>query len=62
MIAAAAVREHRYAQAIELDKQAVALKGDFWEAMADAGLGYLRLGMEKEGVEWLEKNQDKAKP
>ncbi|HEY2736255.1 MAG TPA: hypothetical protein VGI70_19790, partial [Polyangiales bacterium] len=57
VIAGAAVREHRYAQAIELDKQAVALQPEFWEAMADAGLGYLRLGMEKEGIDWLEKSR-----
>jgi predicted Zn-dependent protease len=56
-VARSAVREHRYAQAIELDKQAVALEPEFWEAMADAGLGYLRLGMEKEGLEWLEKSR-----
>src|SRR5204863_378412 len=31
------------------------LKPDFFEAMAGAGLGYLRLGMEKEGLEWLDK-------
>ena len=56
-VSRSAVREHRYAQAVELDKQAVALKGDFWEAMADTGLGYLRLGMEKEGIDWLEKSR-----
>ena len=50
-----AVREHRYVEAIELEKQAIKLKPDFYEAMAGAGLGYLRLGMEKEGLEWLDK-------
>lgn len=50
-----AVREHRYAEAIELVKQAVALRPDFFEAMSELGLGYLRLGQEKEGVEWLKK-------
>lgn len=56
-VARSAVREHRYAQAIELDKQAVALRPDYWEAMADAGLGYLRMGQEKEGLDWLEKSR-----
>ena len=55
IVARWAVREHRYVEAIELEKQAVKLKPDFYEAMADAGLGYLRLGMEKEGLEWLDK-------
>ncbi|HEY3801787.1 MAG TPA: tetratricopeptide repeat protein [Kofleriaceae bacterium] len=55
IVARSAVREHRYVAAVELDKQAIQLKPDFYEAMADAGLGFLRLGMEKEGLEWLEK-------
>jgi tetratricopeptide (TPR) repeat protein len=56
IVARSAVREHRYVEAIELEKQAVKLKPDFYEAMAGAGLGYLRLGMEKEGIEWLDKS------
>jgi Tfp pilus assembly protein PilF len=55
IIARSAVREHRYVAAIDLEKEAIKLKPDFYEAMADAGLGYLRLGMEKEGLEWLDK-------
>ncbi|MFT3693915.1 MAG: tetratricopeptide repeat protein [Kofleriaceae bacterium] len=55
IIARSAVREHRYVEAIELEKQAVKLKPDFYEAMAGAGLGYLRLGDEKQGLEWLDK-------
>jgi cellulose synthase operon protein C len=55
IVARSAVREHRYVEAIELEKQAIKLKPDFYEAMAGAGLGYLRLGMEKEGLEWLDK-------
>jgi hypothetical protein len=54
-VARSAVREHRYVEAIELEKQAIKMKPDYYEAMAGAGLGYLRLGMEKEGLEWLEK-------
>lgn len=55
IVARAAVREHRYAEAIELEKQALKMKPDFFEAMADLGLGYLRLGLEKQGLEWLDK-------
>jgi tetratricopeptide (TPR) repeat protein len=55
IVARSAVREHRYVEAIELEKQAIKLKPDFYEAMAGAGLGYLRLGMEKDGLEWLDK-------
>jgi tetratricopeptide (TPR) repeat protein len=55
IVSRSAVREHRYVEAIELEKQAIKLKPDFYEAMAGAGLGYLRLGMEKEGLEWLDK-------
>jgi tetratricopeptide (TPR) repeat protein len=56
IVARSAVREHRYVEAIELEKQAVKLKPDFYEAMAGVGLGYLRLGMEKEGIDWLDKS------
>jgi tetratricopeptide (TPR) repeat protein len=56
IVSRSAVREHRYVEAIELEKQAVKLKPDFYEAMAGAGLGYLRLGMEKEGIDWLDKS------
>jgi predicted Zn-dependent protease len=55
IVSRSAVREHRYVEAIELEKQAIKLKPDYYEAMAGAGLGYLRLGMEKEGLEWLDK-------
>src|SRR5439155_15573376 len=55
IVSRSAVREHRYTAAIELEKEAIKLKPDFYEAMAGAGLGYLRLGMEKEGLEWLDK-------
>jgi tetratricopeptide (TPR) repeat protein len=55
IVARSAVREHRYVEAIELEKEAIKLKPDYFEAMAGAGLGYLRLGKEKEGLEWLDK-------
>ncbi len=56
IVARSAVREHRYVEAIELEKRAVAIKPDFYEAMAGVGLGYLRLGLEKEGLDWLNKS------
>ncbi len=56
IVSRSAVREHRYVEAIELEKEAVKIKPDYYEAMAGAGLGYLRLGMEKEGIEWLDKS------
>jgi hypothetical protein len=56
IVARAAVREHRYVEAIELEKRAVAVKPDYYEAMAGVGLGYLRLGLEKEGLDWLDKS------
>jgi predicted Zn-dependent protease len=56
IVARSAVREHRYVEAIELEKEAVKLKPDYFEAMAGVGLGYLRLGMEKEGIEWVDKS------
>ena len=55
IVARSAVREHRYVEAIDLEKQAIKMKPDYYEAMAGAGLGYLRLGMEKEGLDWLDK-------
>lgn len=58
IVARSAVREHRYAEAIELEKAAVALKPDYYEAMTGVGEGYLRLGNEKEGLKWMEKSFD----
>jgi tetratricopeptide (TPR) repeat protein len=56
IIARSAVREHRYVEAIELEKLALTVKPDYYEAMSGVGLGYLRLGKEKEGKEWLDKS------
>lgn len=55
IVARSAVREHRYHAAVELQKEAVKLDPKGYAAMADIGLGYLRLGMETEGVDWLKK-------
>lgn len=56
IIARSAVREHRYKQAIELEKEAIKVNPTYYEAMEAAGTGHLRLGEEKEGLEWLEKS------
>lgn len=56
IVARSAVREHRYKEAVELEKQAVAMKPDFYEAMSGIGLGYLRLGDEPQGLDWLKKS------
>src|SRR5262249_50374512 len=53
VVARSAVREHRYREAIELEKQAVTMRPTYYEAMEAIGAGYLRLGMEKDGLEWL---------
>jgi len=55
IVARSAVREHRYREAIELEKQAVAMRPTYYEAMEAIGAGYLRLGMEKDGLDWLRK-------
>jgi tetratricopeptide (TPR) repeat protein len=55
IVAKSAVREHRYREAIELEKEAVKVSPAYYEAMEAIGTGYLRLGMEKEGLEWLRK-------
>lgn len=48
-----AEREHRYAQAVELGKEAVKINPKDFEAMQLTGSGYLRLGNEKDGLIWL---------
>jgi cellulose synthase operon protein C len=55
IVARSAVREHRYLAAVELQKEAVKLDSKDYAAMAEIGLGYLRLGLESEGVDWLKK-------
>lgn len=55
IVARSAVREHRYKEAIELEKEAVKIDPKYYEAMQAIGTGYLRLGQEKAGLEWLKK-------
>jgi tetratricopeptide (TPR) repeat protein len=50
-----AEREHRYAQAVELGKEAIQIDPNDYEAMQLTGSGYLRLGKEKEGIAWMRK-------
>lgn len=54
VIARSAEREHRYAAAVELLKEALTLVPGQAEIQADIGLGYLRLGDEAEGMKWLQ--------
>ena len=56
IIARSAVREHRYKEAIDLEREALKVDPEYYEAMAEVGTGYLRLGEEKEGLEWLRKS------
>jgi tetratricopeptide (TPR) repeat protein len=55
IVARSAVREHRYPEAIELENQAVALDARFFAGMQEIGTGHLRLGDEREGLDWLRK-------
>ncbi len=52
-VARSAVREHRYREAIELEKRAVELDPEDYVAKQGIGMGYLRLGDEAEGLSWL---------
>ena len=54
-VARFAVRSHRYQEAIELEKKAVAADPHYYAAMQEIGTGYLRLGEEKKGLSWLQK-------
>lgn len=58
IVARSAVREHRYEQAIDLEREAVKVDPKYYEAMGEIGSGYLRLGKEKEGLDWLRKSWD----
>ncbi len=55
IVARSAVREHRYKEAIELENEALQLDPSYYLAMAEVGTGYLRLGNESKGLEWLRK-------
>lgn len=55
IVGEAAVREHRYREAIALEERGVALDPKYYVGMAAIGIGYLRQGDEAKGVEWLRK-------
>ncbi len=50
-----AEREHRYHAGVELGEEAVRINDRDYEAMQLIGSGYLRLGQEKLGIDWLRK-------
>ncbi|MCG8424658.1 MAG: tetratricopeptide repeat protein [Proteobacteria bacterium] len=56
IVARSAVREHRYKEAIALEHEAIKVDPKYYEAMGAVGTGYLRLGEEKRGLEWLRKS------
>jgi tetratricopeptide (TPR) repeat protein len=55
IVARSAEREHRYKEAIELEEAAVELDPTYYLAMQSIGSGYLRLGQDEKGLEWLRK-------
>lgn len=56
IIARSAEREHRYVAAIQLELDALKVDPKFYEAMQGVGSGYLRIGDEIKGLEWLKKS------
>jgi tetratricopeptide (TPR) repeat protein len=54
-VAEAAVKQHRYLEAIALDEQALALDPEHWGALASLGTNWLRLGDDRKGLAALEK-------
>ncbi|MCC6751266.1 MAG: tetratricopeptide repeat protein [Deltaproteobacteria bacterium] len=47
------VRHHRYAEAVELSREAVKLDPQDWYSLADLGQNYLRLGEDELGLKYL---------
>ena len=54
-VATFAVKDHRYADAIGLETQAITLRPDYYVAMAELASNYLRMGDEVKGRELLGK-------
>lgn len=52
-VARLGVQVHRYQEAIELNKQALALDPNHWPAFVELGIGYTRIGDDKKGFEYL---------
>src|SRR5262245_49105335 len=55
LVAEQAVKQHRYAEAIDLDKEALALEPKSWAALAGLGTNHLRQGDDALGLEALKK-------
>ncbi len=55
IIADFAVKEHRYKEAIALEEEALKVDPKYHAALAAIGTGYLRLGEEQKGLEFLNK-------
>ncbi len=49
------VRQHRYAESIELSKQAIKIDPEDWYSLADLGTNYLRMGEDAKGLDFLRK-------
>ena len=49
------MKEHRYKEAIQLSQEALKIDPKYAPALADLGAGYLRLGDDKKGLEFLDK-------
>ena len=47
------VRVHRYQEAIDLNKKALALDSSYWPAFVELGIGYTRIGDDEKGFEYL---------
>jgi cellulose synthase operon protein C len=47
------VRQHRYAEAIELSKEAIKVDPKDWYSLADLGQNYLRMGDDAKGLQYL---------
>jgi tetratricopeptide (TPR) repeat protein len=48
-----AVRQHRYAESIDLSKEAIRIDPRDWYSLADLGQNYLRLGDDQQGLKHL---------
>jgi tetratricopeptide (TPR) repeat protein len=55
MVSDFAVKEHRYKEAIALEEEALKVDPKYHLALAGIGTGYLRLGEEQKGLEYLNK-------
>jgi tetratricopeptide (TPR) repeat protein len=59
VVAEFAVRAHRYDEAIALEEQALKVDPTFADALQGIGTGYLRMGIEDKGVDYLRRAWDR---